>query len=199
MDMPENRGLFDVPGGIGMGALGDRPEATAEQKQQFTNQARGLFAQSRDLPPHMLPSIGSAVRAVLAQLGEVQPWRDQGGWFSDVEASDVVRAQLQQALKNVLVRTGQTDSSWSIETRPFEEVNVVTETGRNMPGEISKCLADPASCLPRFDCGSLPQPLRWVCENPGKTAGFAVGILAAPYVLPPLVGTIARSIRAVRS
>lgn len=201
--------------------------ATPADKQNLTKQALSIFAAS--MTPGMDPvAIRSAVANAMTSLASYQPWTNTtdtwsgyasvtfggGATASDSanadaaaaqngvrwSSSQTVRSNLQQALENVMIKTGSTStgdpvsSTWRPQTAPAVDVSTTDETVKNLPEELSaqaKCMArggtwNGSECVSA--CDSLPVPLNWMCSNWKVTAGVVGLGLAALYVGPFVIG-----------
>ena len=136
--------MFGVP----LRGLGGSQDPAASDKAMLTQLALSLFAQSRANPTD--PGLPPQIQNALDQLAAFQPWTDTTDtWSGFISASTLdtgagyrwsdsqtVRSNLQQALENVLIATGQTSTTWKPQVQPMRSVSVLDSTVQNIPGEV---------------------------------------------------------------
>lgn len=129
--------------------------ATSADKARLTANALDLFNRSTTNPTD--PALRASIQGAFDELSAFDPWTDTS-WWSSYKDSQTVRQNLQQALQNVMVATGQTEitvdaaggtqagsqvsQSWQTYTQPADNPSLLDLTLQNVPGAVG----DAANC-----------------------------------------------------
>lgn len=206
---PARRGLFAfLFGGSGLAGvvpgqawkypqsgLGGSRQPSNEDKVRLTKTARDLFALSQQANEGNAAWLRAKLEETRDEIESFLPWDEPAPWglFGTWDTSGEIKTILGQVLVNVKRAEGSTGGDWRPQNEIFQNKNVWDETPKEIPGAIRDQVASV------FSCAALPGPLPWICENPGKTAGIAVGVLGVLYLGPTLLGRARAFGKAARS
>lgn len=163
----------------------DRRPADNDTKRAFTKNAIAINAQSQAVPVQALPAIEAQARGVMAALNTFQAWSEPSTaelalrpalywlWYGKWDSSQTVRANLQAALNNVLVRGGQRGGTVIGQQR---DVNVWAETARETPAAVEERAREMAAQgRDAVECVSNPLMCYWEKTTPGQKIAIAGG------------------------
>ena len=169
-----------------------RRSADNDVKRAFTKNAIAINAQSQAVLPQVLPAIGATAAGVMAALNAFQPWSEPSAaeiaarsignaglywvWYGKWDSSQTIRANLQAALNNVRVRSGQREGAVLGQQR---DVNVWAETARETPAAVEQRARElAAKGASAVECVANPLVCFWDETTPGQKIAIGVGAAA---------------------
>lgn len=123
-----------IVGVYGMGSMDKKPEATAGQKERFTNIARDLVKRANG-PKPMLPQVISAAVGALAEFNQHRtPFPESSMFeFGSWDSSQTIRANMQLASQTAKNRLeGNVPSPAA--AKPVHDVDVLSEAVKSFTG-----------------------------------------------------------------